>query len=256
MALAAPITAIVLAGGPLDAVAALTPGAPNKAFVPIAGITLVARTLAALRLAPSVGRIVVVAPLERQHGIELQAADDVREDGPTMVQSLRSGLRDMPPDELLLVCASDLPILTAAAVEEFLALARAAPADIVYACVERRVHVARYPNVPHTWARLRDGTYCGAGCVALRPRVLPALEGLLGRLGVARKNPLRLASIFGKRVLVRYALGLLTIALAERRASELLGWRVIAATCTHAEIAVNVDRTSDVALAETLLTER
>jgi molybdopterin-guanine dinucleotide biosynthesis protein A len=253
VALSQRVTAVVLAGGPHDEIAALAPGAPNKAFVPIAGKTLVARTLAALRSAPSVGTIIVVAPVAMHASPELAEADESRPDGPTMVESLRSGLRDAPGAELVLVCASDLPVLSAAAVEEFLRLAFASDADLVYACVERRTHLARYPGVPHTWARFYGGTYCGAGCVALRPRVLPALDGLLGRLGAVRKNPLRLASIFGARVLVRYALGLLTIARAERRASELLGWRAAAATCSHPEIAVNVDTKSDVAIAEGLV---
>jgi molybdopterin-guanine dinucleotide biosynthesis protein A len=247
--------AVVLAGGPRDAVSALAPEAPNKAFVPIAGITLVARTIAALRSAPGVGRIAVVAPPDTRREPALAQADEVRADGPSMTQSLRSGLNGFAPEELVLVCASDLPILSAAAIEEFLALARASSADLVYACVERRAHVAQFPGVPHTWARLRDGTFCGGGCVALRPRILPALDGLLGRLGAARKNPLRLAAIFGPRVLFEYALGALTIARVERRASELLGWSAVAAICTHPEIAVNVDRAADVALAEKLIAQ-
>ncbi len=254
MALSAALDAIVLAGGPPDDISALASGAPNKAFVPIGGRTLVERTIAALRASPSVGRITVVAPREKWGAPELQAADDLREAGPTMSRSLHCGLADRSPDELTLVAASDLPILTRDAIEEFVALARAADADLVYACVERAVHEARFPEIPHTWATLQDGTFCGGGIVALRPRVLPALDGLLERLGAARKNPLALAAIFGPRILARYALGRLRVAHAERRASELARARVAAAICTHAEIAVNVDRLSDVALAERLVT--
>jgi molybdopterin-guanine dinucleotide biosynthesis protein A len=181
--------AIVLAGGPPDEVAALAPGVPNKAFVPIAGVTLVARTIAALRSSERIGRIVAVAPRLPSTIDALTAADEIRDDGPTMAASLRSGLRGFPPDELVLVFASDLPILTRDAIDDFVARAEANDADLTYACVDRRVHEARYANVPHTWARLRDGSFCGGGCVALRPRVLPALDGLLGRLGAARKNP-------------------------------------------------------------------
>ncbi len=170
-----------------------------------------------------------------------------------MTQSLRSGLRDAPEDELVLICASDLPVLNAAALEEFLTLARTRPADLAYACVERRTHLARFPNVPHTWARLADGTYCGGGCVALRPRVLSGIDRLLGRLGSARKNPLRLASIFGPDVLLRYALRRLTMARVERRATQLLGATAVAAVCGYPEIAINVDRVSDVTLARSLI---
>ena len=267
--------AVVLAGGPPDAVSALAPDVPNKAFVPIAGVPLVQRTIAALRSSPHVGRIIVVAPRDPAArralatAAAVAAADDaddadggdngngngneIRDAGDTMTESLQSGLRDLPPDELVLVFASDLPVLSRAALEDFIARVRAHDADLVYACVERATHTARFPDVPHTWARLADGTYCGGGGIALRPRALPRLARLLGRLGRARKNPLRLAAIFGPAVLARYALGRLTVAAAERRASVLLGAPVRAAICAYPEIAINVDRPSDVPLAESLV---
>jgi len=247
------VTAIVLAGGPHDAIAALAPGAPNKAFVPVGGKTLVARTIAALRASSRVGRIVAVAPRETSVLAELALADEVRADGATISESLRSGAQGLPPGELVLVAASDLPILTGEAVDEFLEAALRSQADVVYACVERACHEARFADVPHTWAHLRDGTFCGGGCAAFRPRVLAALDGLLERLGAVRKDPLRLASVFGLRVVTRYALGQLSIADAERRATELLGARAAAVVCSHPEIAVNVDRVGDLALAERLL---
>ncbi len=254
MALTA-LTAVVLAGGAPDRVSALAPGAPNKAFVPIAGITLLERTIAALRESTRIGAIVAVAPDAPATHAAIARADRVRPDGATMTESLRSGLRGLPPDELVLVCASDLPILSCEAVDAFVASAETGDADLTYACVERGAHLARYPDVPHTWARLRDGTFCGGGCVALRPRVLPDLERLLDRLGRARKNPLRLAAIFGPRVLASYAFGRLTVSAAERRGGELLGAPVRAAV-SQPEIAVNVDRASDVPLAERLVRER
>ncbi|MDQ2858883.1 MAG: NTP transferase domain-containing protein, partial [Candidatus Eremiobacteraeota bacterium] len=150
MALEAPLTAVVLAGGPRDELSDRVPGAPNKAFVPIAGVTLVERTIAALRRTPRVANIVAVAPLEAHAFAALRGAGDIRPGGATMAESLRSGLRGLPPDDLVLVCASDLPVLTRAALEEFIALAQRREADIVYACVERRTHAARFPDVPHT----------------------------------------------------------------------------------------------------------
>ena len=56
------LTAVVLAGGPPDELVAGAPGAPNKAFLDIAGVPLAARTLASLRASSRVGRIVAVAP--------------------------------------------------------------------------------------------------------------------------------------------------------------------------------------------------
>jgi molybdopterin-guanine dinucleotide biosynthesis protein A len=247
------MTAVVLAGGPRDELAALTPGAPNKAFVEIAGVTLVERTLRALRAAPSIGRIIAVAPPQTHAWPALAIADEHRADGKRIRDSLRSGLAGLPRDEHVLVSTSDLPVLTVESIEDYIARARAANADLTYGCLERRVHMAKYPQVPHTWAPLREGTYCGTGFITIRPRLFPSLERFIERLGQARKNPLNLAGLFGFRVLLRFALRRLSVAQAEARASYVLGAPVRAVISNYPEIGVNVDRVSDVSLAEELV---
>jgi len=246
--------AIVLAGGPPDELVADL-DLPNKAFLDISGTTLVERTLRPLLVTKRLVKLIVVAPPAARYSPALALATEIRSDGPSIVDSMRSGLAGLDPDRLVLMSAADLPVLSGEAVEEFIGLAEASGADVVYACVERKTHLARFPQVPHTWAKLRDGTFCGGGCIALRPRVFPALERFLDRLGSARKNPVRLAALFGWDFLLGYPLGMISIAGLERRASAVLGARVAAAICTRPEIAVNVDRPSDVALAE-LLVER
>ena len=250
------VDAIVLAGGPADALAGRQPGAPNKAFLEVGGVALVGRVVDALRASPAVGRIVVVAPPQMRRHPALRAADELRPDGARITDSLRAGLAGLPPGDDVLLVASDLPVLTAAAVEHFVAGVRALDADAVYGCVDRRAHLAAYPQFPHTWARMRDGTFCGGGIAALKPRAFALLDRFLERLGAARKRPLRLASLFGWDVLARYAIGRLTIAGAEARASAILGAPVRALVSPFPETGINVDRVSDVALAEELLAAR
>ena len=246
------MNAVVLAGGPPDALSASSPGAANKAFVPIAGVPLVERTLRALRSVPRIEHIIVVAPATTHGDATLMLADECRVDGKRMLESLQMGLAGAPPDDPILVVASDLPVLTQAALDEAIDLLAARELDIAYSCLERRYHDAVYPQIPHTWARMRDGTFCGGGITSIRPRALERLTFFMGRLGAARKSPLRLAGIFGWDMLVRFALGRLSIAAAEERASAILGVSVGTIRCTYPEIAVNVDRLSDIALAEAL----
>jgi molybdopterin-guanine dinucleotide biosynthesis protein A len=249
----AQITVVVLAGGSPDDVAALQPGAANKAFVRIAGSALVTRTIDALRAAPEVGRIIAVAPPVSHGDTALAGADELRPDGIKIRDSLHSGLQRLPPDDLVLVAASDLPILTAEAASDFIARARACDPDIGYGCVEQRVHMARFPEVPHTWAHFREGTFCGGGLMVMKPRAMTVLDVFIERLGAARKNPLALAALFGRRTLLKFALRRLHVAEAEARASELVGAPARAIVSPYAETGVNVDRVSDVALAERLV---
>ncbi|MBV8638964.1 MAG: NTP transferase domain-containing protein [Candidatus Eremiobacteraeota bacterium] len=247
------VTAIVLAGGPPDDVARLEPGTPNKAFIHVDGVTLLERTLRPLRAARTVERIIVVAPKTADGNPALALADERRDDGDKIRVSLRNGLGGLPPDQIVLVSTSDLPVLTAESVDDFVERAHRLDPDLGYGCLERRVHEASYPEVPHTWARLRDGTFCGGGLIAIKPRVMPELERFIERLGASRKNVFRLASLFGWDMFARFALGRLSIAHAELRASHLLHARVRAIVSPYAETAVNVDRVTDVALAEELL---
>ena len=247
------MNAVVLAGGAPDAVAATAPGVPNKAFVEIGGIALVERVIAALRGARAIERIIAVAPSCAHASAALAAADERRSDGARMIESLAAGLSGLDPDTMVIVTAADLPVLSAAAIGEFLEQARERDLDLAYAVVERRDHVALYPTVPHTWAKLREGRFCGGGAVTLKPRVLPALRMVLDDLGAARKSPLRLAGLFGWDILLRFALGTLRIAAAERRASAILGAPAGAIRCRRPEIAVNVDRVTDIALANGLV---
>lgn len=245
--------AIVLAGGPLDDIARLQPGAPNKAFVRIGGVTLVGRVMTALRGSSEIGRVVVVAPSSVEGHPDLASADELRPDGVRITESLRNGLAGLAPDDAVLVVASDMPVLVPEAVDDFTARLRALDADVVYGCVEKNAHLRRFPDVPHTWARMRDGTFCGGGIVGIKPRALPLLERFIERLGAARKHPFRLASLFGWDMLVRFAIGALSIGAAEARAAKLLGAPVRALVSPYPETAVNVDRVSDVALAERLV---
>ena len=244
---------VVLAGGPHDAIAATTPNAPNKAFALVAGRTLLERTLAPLRASSAIATIRVVAPQSARGHEAFALADEIVPDGEKIRDSLRSGLAGLPPDEIVAVWTSDLPMLSVAAVDDFVARAAEADADIGYGCVEYGVHVRRFPEVPHTWARMREGRYCGGGAIAIKPRALPRLDAFIERLGAARKSPLRLARLFGWGLLARYAVGQLSIERAEARASAIVGASVRAIPSPFPEFGVNVDRLSDVALAERLL---
>jgi GTP:adenosylcobinamide-phosphate guanylyltransferase len=247
------MNAVVLAGGPLDDVARLQPGAPNKAFVDICGTTLVGRVVAALRGCAAISRIVVVTPESEWGNPQLRDADDFRLDGVHISESLRNGIADFPKADSLLIVASDMPVLTPAIAGDFVARVEAIDADVIYGCVEKGAHLARFPSVPHTWARMHDGTYCGGGMFALKPQAMPLLERFIEDLGDARKSPLRLASLFGWDMLARFALGRLSVAQAEARATKILGARVRALISPYPETAVNVDRVSDVALARELV---
>jgi len=245
--------AVVLAGGPRDdEVARLQPGVPSKAFVRIAGLTLLERVLRGLREARTIDGIRVVVPSDA-FGDPALAGVEVRPSGERMVDSLRNALDGFDPDTALLATASDVALLSGDVIDSFVRDAAALDADLVYAMVRKETHLARYPELPHTWAPLREGTFCGGGFVLLKPRVLPKLFEAVETFGAARKSPLKLASLLGWGTIWRFALRRLSVRYVERRVRALTGIDARGLECRHAEAAVNVDRASDVEAVERLI---
>jgi GTP:adenosylcobinamide-phosphate guanylyltransferase len=242
------LNALVLAGGRRDAVCE-GGSAINKAFIPVANVPMVARVLQTLRAVPAIERITVVAPFGALDDPALALADVRRAAGERIVESVQRGFEHSDPDAMNLLATSDAPLLSAASLQRFVEALAATDADLVYGIAERKAHERRFPGVPHTWARMRDGVFCGSAVFGVRPRVLPALVRFLDDLAAARKRPLRLARFFGWDVVLRFALGALSIGAAEARASAILGHRV-RAVVVEPDLAFNVDRKTDLALAE------
>lgn len=253
-------TVVALAGGSLE------PDfrnagyhAVNKAYLRIGGKLMLERVLRAFRAARSVDRIRVVTQPDafaaafgdRAHIL----ADDVIAPGNGLIDSMIAGFAGLPPDARVLVSATDLALLTPAAVDTFAARAGevAADADIGYGFVSRRAHEAKYPQVRHTWVRLREGVFCGAGISVLRAGSAPKTADLLRRVAALRKSPLRLAMLFSPGTWLRMLTGSVHIAELEARAGEMSGLRCRGVLCDEPELAVNVDRLADLRIAEALL---
>ncbi|HVA38577.1 MAG TPA: NTP transferase domain-containing protein [Candidatus Dormibacteraeota bacterium] len=247
--------AVVLAGGPADdEVARLQPGAASKAFVRVAGLPLVERVLRGLREARTIDAIRVVAPVEA-FGDSTLSGVELRASGERMVDSMRSALEGLDPDIAVLAVASDVALLTGEVVDAFVRDALALDADLVYAMVRKETHVARYPELPHTWAPLREGTFCGGGFVTIKPRALPSIVEAIETFGAARKSPLKLAGLLGWGTIWRFAARRLSVTYVQGRVRALTGIDARGLEARHAEAAVNVDRASDVAAVERLIAE-
>jgi len=253
-----PLTAIALAGGRLEQdFRAAGFDAANKAYIPIGGTFMLERVLRSLRGAKSVGRIRCVTQADAFNAAfgarSRDLCDEVVTPGDGLIDSMLAGFVGLPDSQLVLVVATDIPLVRPSDVDAFAARALSAPCDVAYGFVRREAHDAKYPGVRHTWVRLREGTFCGSGVSAIRAGAVGGLAGALRRIVAARKSPLRLASIFSTALLVRYLFGMLSIADAERRADEITGCRCRGIPCDEPELALNVDRLADLRAVERII---
>src|SRR5947209_7576165 len=94
----------------------------NKAYLPIGGVTMLERVLRALRGAQCVGRIRCVTQpgaFEAQFGSDRSLCDDVIAPGIDLIDSLVGGFAGLGEDDVALVVATDLPLLTPCAIDAF-----------------------------------------------------------------------------------------------------------------------------------------
>ncbi len=256
------VAALVLAGsrrGEEDPVARAA-GVPLKVLAPLAARPLLAHVLAALKHTPGIGRIAVVAdeparlrthphltPL-LQEGVELLPA------GTQLVESVASGIARLGLP--LLVTTGDHPLLEPRAIRRFLDEAHASGADLAAAVVPRSIFQRRFPHSRRTWWRFREDGYAGANLFLLRtPRAERLLAWWRG-LESGRKRPWRVAAALGPGLLLGYLTRRLTLAAATAALSARLGLSFRAVPLDVPELAVDVDRPDDLALAAAILAAR
>ncbi len=262
---------VVLAGGQAKPEMAAATGQTNRALMPVAGVPMLDRVLAALEGADSVGDIAVVGSLP----------DSTRylrvDDHGGFVDNLFAGLAALPesgsvprpPSSVLptpaserdnvIIATADLPFLTSEAVEDLVWRGLALQADIVYPVVSVADCYARFPGVRRTAVRTREGEFTGGNLVLARRSFLERQRRRLEQAYALRKSPLGLAKLLGPGILLRFGASRLVgpwalgITHLERAVSGLLGGDARCLISPYPELATDIDRPEDLLAAERLL---
>jgi len=230
-------TAIVLAGGGPEP--RLAPGLPNKAFLMMGGRPLVVRVTDALRGCASIDRVVVIGP-PGPLGALLDASVEVIPERETMIDNMIAAVAQLPMARQALAAASDLPLLTADAVEGFLQRCTG-DADFYYPIVPQAAIESRFPGARKTYVTVTDGTFCGGSVILFAVDAIGRIRPFLEQVVAARKKPWLLATIFGWSTVLKFASGRLSIDEMEARAFEVTGIRGRAMIVEAPELALDID---------------
>lgn len=230
--------AIVLAGGGGEP--GLDPDLPSKAFLDIAGRPLLAYVLDALRGVAGVGRIAVVGPPERIRVVAPEAIVVPEGDG-SITENIVRACGALAAQDPVLVVASDIPLLTARAVEDFLAECAKDRADFYYAIVPQEAVEREFPGARKTFVRVSEGTFTGGSVMLVNPAVIDRVRPFVERVIAARKKPWLLAQLFGWSIVMKLASGRLSIGEMEARVTELLGVTARAVIAADPGLALDVD---------------
>jgi GTP:adenosylcobinamide-phosphate guanylyltransferase len=244
--------ALILAGGEASPELAEATGCTDRALIPIEGRPMIAHVLAALRSTVAIERIAVAG-----HEGTLAIATDtlhVPARG-RMVDNLTAGLSALESSPVL-VCTCDIPLVTAASFEELLAGAAARGLEMAYPVVARATCETTYPAGQRTYATLCRIELTGGNAVLVPGHAIERITRLADAAYNARKKPLELAKILGPGFLIKFLSKRLTVAEIERKAARVLGCRVGAVEMRDAAIAFDVDKLSDLRVAEQVLKQR
>ncbi|HHV34789.1 MAG TPA: NTP transferase domain-containing protein [Syntrophomonadaceae bacterium] len=243
--------AVVLAGG-----GGIEEGAPVKALVPIGSRLMVDYVIEALRNSKKIERIVLVGPDDLRSIYGQDTGFLFADQGSTLLGSFVAGVDVIEsPNPWVLACTGDIPFLTTEAVDDFISKCCEVEADFYYPILRKETIEKRFPDVKRTYASLRDGTFTGGNFLLIRQEIISRCLPIAEEFVRLRKSPLALAKLVGVGMLWKHLFGQLTVAEAERRVSELVGARGSAVVSSYPEIGVDVDKSSDLELAQELSRE-
>ena len=248
-------TALLLAGSrPGGDPFAASQGVAAKALIPVGGVPMVARVAETLLACPAVGRIVVLTdrPDALRPVLPPSSRIEIGVSGASIAATVRRFAEaDLAPWPLF-VTTADHALLSPETVAAFLAHVRASD-DVALGVVERAVVRGRFPGNRRTWIKLRRGWWTGANLFALAgPRALEVV-GWWADVEQERKKGWRLLAKLGPGLLARALARRLTLGEAAAALGGRLRVSIKAVPLDDPLAAVDVDKPSDLALAESVV---
>jgi len=248
------IGAVVLAGGQVPP--SLAHRCDYRALLKVRGRYLLAFLFDTLRAAPSIVATALVAPAAALSPLG-HLPDHAVAAGDHIVENMRRGADALLDDRVthLLFITGDIPLLTVAGVEAYLADSLRSGAALTYPIIPRAACERRFPGGRRTYVRLREDTFTGGNAIFAEAHLLDERHALIQQLYRARKNPLQLAQILGVGTVGRLLTGTLTLPYLEQVASRLLLASVRAIVTPYPELGFDVDKLDDLAAVEQALGE-
>lgn len=251
------VDAIVLAGASNSGPLRNCSPADYEAEIEVAGHPMVWYVVDALERVDSVNRVVVVGPEARLSPLLAGLRCKVVDRGSTMVESLERGIAALSSTSSVLVVTADIPLITPEALADFLEQCQTRQAELYYSVVAREVNERDYPGVQRTYVRLKDGVFTGGNVVLVnRPAVVAEFKDMFAQAVALRKHPVKMCRLLGLTFLLRLILGRLSIADIEKRVGKLLNINGACIISPYPEVGIDVDKPSDLELAQRVLSGR
>ncbi|MGE5398131.1 MAG: NTP transferase domain-containing protein [Chitinophagales bacterium] len=228
----------------------------SEALIIIGNYPMILYVYEAVKRSNKVGNIIISGPDSLRELFKKEENLVFTPPGEDPLESLSNALNTVGVanlSEKVLVLPTDIPFITPEAIDDFIDRTEQFEADFYYAIVRKEVNEARFPGVIRTYVNIKEGTFTGGNLFVIRTPIVNQCIELGKKLVQKRKNPLAQAKLFGMKLVFKFITRQLSIADAEQRFSEILGISGRAVVSPYAEVGVDVDKPSDLKLAEQYL---
>lgn len=247
---------LILAGALNDGALQESSSEEYEALIEVAGRPMVEYVLKAVRGSKFAQRVALIGPEELlKERLSLQA-DAYIEGGDSLFQNIRRGATALDPQGPVLIITSDIPLITSEAIDDFVKDAKKRPGEVYYSLINREACEKSFPGMERTYVKLREGMYTGGNLGMVEADIIRNCSEELSQFFTHRKSTMRLSRLLGPNILLRFALGRLKLAQIEKRIKKITGYDGVGVLSEHAEIAFDVDKPSDLQLANNFLKKR
>ena len=240
--------ALILAGtqerGPLE----IEENIDNKALIMINNKPIIEYIVDALNNSENIDRILVVGPKNKLHPYIGKKVEEILNSGKSILENMEIGLNYFNSTDNLLLLASDIPLITPEAIDEFLRICTKRKAQIGYPIITKENIVKKYPETKRTYIKMKEGIFCGGNIAFFKPEVFFQNKKLIKELFDNRKDTWKYVKILGLKFILKFLFKTLTFEEIEKRVTDVLGYNSIAAEISYPEIMIDLDKTSDLKL--------
>jgi len=241
------LAGIILAGatpGEMDPLAAAA-GVSKKSLIPIAGRPMVSYVYDALDAVERIGFIVVIG-LTEADGVPFSEKAVLHPGFGDLLDNVLGALdlvRNHAPDvQHVIIATSDIPLVASDAVDALIDACTPAGHDLYYSVIEQSVMEAAYPNSGRSFRRFGEQAYAGGDLHMVSTGIDTANIERVRQATSSRKSGLALARLLGPRVLVKFALGRLTLDETVETAQRVFGLSGKVIISPYASLGMDVDK--------------
>jgi molybdopterin-guanine dinucleotide biosynthesis protein A len=242
------VDAVVLAGAPNTGQLQEVRSEKWEAEIPIHGKPMVNYVIEALQTSAHIADVVVVAPKEIKGALSPQAR--WVEAGSSLTENIFRAMDVLEKKNEVLFVTSDVPFLHGEAIDDFIHRCQELQGEIFYPLVSREANEQLYPETIRTYFTLKEGEFTGGNILLANPQAVMNSRWVMDQVIARRKKPWKIIRMLGFPFILKFCTKQLTLRELEQRASDILGHRGVFIISPYPELSTDVDKPSDLELAE------